>query len=94
MKMALTRIGKEKIRQLTPITEGGEGYIYEFGNDILKIYKPCVDIAAKEKKVACSLINHCQRKLLNRLRQCMTITISLLLHHAKGRRRGSKSPHK
>ena len=34
MKMALTRIGKEKIRQLTPITEGGEGYIYEFGNDI------------------------------------------------------------
>ena len=52
MKMALTRIGKEKIRQLTPITEGGEGYIYEFGNDILKIYKPCVDIAAKEKKVA------------------------------------------
>ena len=24
MKMALTRIGKEKIRQLTPITEGGE----------------------------------------------------------------------
>lgn len=46
MKMALTRIGKEKIRQLTPITEGGEGYIYEFGNDILKIYKPCVDIAA------------------------------------------------
>lgn len=52
MKMALTRIGKEKIRQLTPITEGGEGYIYEYGNDILKIYKPCVDIAAKEKKVA------------------------------------------
>lgn len=52
MKMALTRIGKEKIRQLTPITEGGEGYIYEFGNDILKIYKPCIDIAAKEKKVA------------------------------------------
>ena len=52
MKMALTRIGKEKIRQLTPITEGGEGYIYEFGNDILKIYKPCVDIVAKEKKVA------------------------------------------
>ena len=52
MKMALTRIGKEKIRQLTPIAEGGEGYIYEFDNDILKIYKPCVDIAAKEKKVA------------------------------------------
>lgn len=29
MKMALTRIGKEKIRQLTPITEGGEGYKFE-----------------------------------------------------------------
>ena len=43
MKMALTRIGKEKIRQLTPITEGGEGYIYEFGNDILKIDQPISD---------------------------------------------------
>lgn len=70
MKMALTRIGKEKIRQLTPITEGGEGYIYEFGNDILKIYKPCVDIAAKEKKVASSLIKPLPKEPLNRLRQC------------------------
>ena len=34
MKMALTRIGKEKIRQLTPITEGGEGYIYEYSENL------------------------------------------------------------
>lgn len=51
MKLALTKIGKEKINQLTPLAEGGEGYIYEYGNDILKIYKPCVNIAAKEKKI-------------------------------------------
>ena len=29
MKMALTRIGKEKIRQLTPITEGGEAMMWK-----------------------------------------------------------------
>lgn len=51
MKLALTKIGKEKINQLTPLAEGGEGYIYEYGNDILKIYKPCVNITAKEKKI-------------------------------------------
>lgn len=79
MKMALTRIGKEKIRQLTPITEGGEGYIYEFGNDILKIYKPCVDIAAKEKKVAMLIDKPLPKEAIKPLRQCMTITISLLV---------------
>lgn len=50
--MAAIKIGKEKIRQLTPIAEGGEGYIYVYKNDILKIYKPCVDIAAKERKIS------------------------------------------
>lgn len=51
MTTAFTKIGMDKLRQMKPITEGGEGYIYDYGGDILKIYKKNVDIASKEKKI-------------------------------------------
>lgn len=51
MTTAFTKIGLNKLRQMTPMTEGGEGYIYEYGGDILKVYKKNVDIASKEKKI-------------------------------------------
>lgn len=35
----------------TPLTEGGEGYIYEYNGKILKTFKPHIDIATKERKV-------------------------------------------
>jgi len=35
----------------TPLTEGGEGYIYEHNRKIIKTFKPHIDIAAKERKV-------------------------------------------
>ena len=35
----------------TPLTEGGEGYIYEHNGKIIKTFKPHIDIAAKERKV-------------------------------------------
>lgn len=34
-----------------PLTEGGEGYIYEYNGKIIKTFKPHIDIAAKERKV-------------------------------------------
>ena len=35
----------------TQLTEGGEGYIYEYNGKIIKTFKPHIDIAAKERKV-------------------------------------------
>lgn len=35
----------------TPLTEGGEGYIYEYNGKIIKTFKPHIDIAAKERKI-------------------------------------------
>lgn len=35
----------------TPIAEGGEGCIYAYGNQVIKIFKDSVDIKAKERKV-------------------------------------------
>lgn len=35
----------------TPLTEGGEGYIYEYNGKIIKTFKPHIDMAAKERKV-------------------------------------------
>lgn len=35
----------------TPLTEGGEGIIYEWNHKIFKIYKPVVDLKSKQKKV-------------------------------------------
>lgn len=35
----------------TPLTEGGEGIIYEVGDKIIKIYKPVVNMASKKNKV-------------------------------------------
>lgn len=35
----------------TPLTEGGEGYIYEYNEKIIKTFKLHIDIAAKERKV-------------------------------------------
>lgn len=51
MKTAITKIGMDKLRNMTPMAEGGEGFIYEYGSDILKIYKKNVDSASKEKKI-------------------------------------------
>lgn len=51
MKTAFTKIGMDKLRNMTPMAEGGEGFIYEYGGDILKVYKKNVDIASKEKKI-------------------------------------------
>jgi len=45
------KISKSELNQLKRLTEGGEGIIYEYGNDILKIYKSNVNMASKEKKV-------------------------------------------
>lgn len=35
----------------TQLTEGGEGYIYEYNGKIIKTFKPHVDISAKQRKV-------------------------------------------
>lgn len=35
----------------TPLTEGGEGYIYEYNGKIIKTFKPHIDMSAKERKV-------------------------------------------
>jgi len=35
----------------TPLTEGGEGIIYEFNGQIIKIYKPVVNMKSKKNKV-------------------------------------------
>lgn len=35
----------------TPLTEGGEGFIYEYNGKIIKTFKPNIDMAAKERKV-------------------------------------------
>ena len=35
----------------TPLAEGGEGIIYELNGEIIKIYKPVVNIKSKENKV-------------------------------------------
>lgn len=45
------KISKREISLLNQIVEGGEGIIYEYQGDILKIYKNNVDLAAKERKV-------------------------------------------
>lgn len=35
----------------TPLTEGGEGAIYEYNGKIIKVFKPHIDLQAKERKV-------------------------------------------
>lgn len=35
----------------TPLTEGGEGFIYEYNGKIIKTFKPHIDLKAKERKV-------------------------------------------
>ena len=35
----------------TPLTEGGEGAIYECNGKIVKVFKPHIDLSAKERKV-------------------------------------------
>ena len=35
----------------TPLTEGGEGAIYEYNGKIVKVFKPHIDLSAKERKV-------------------------------------------
>lgn len=45
------KITKSELNKINRLTEGGEGIIYEYGNDILKIYKSNVNLDSKEKKV-------------------------------------------
>ena len=35
----------------TPLTEGGEGAIYEYNGKIVKVFKPHIDLSTKERKV-------------------------------------------
>lgn len=49
-------ISNTKLNKLNQIAEGGEGIIYEYNKDILKVYKNTVDIVVKERKVI-NLIN-------------------------------------
>lgn len=42
---------KFDITTRTPLTEGGEGYIYEYNGKIIKTFKPHIDLSAKERKV-------------------------------------------
>lgn len=42
---------KFDITSRTPLTEGGEGFIYEYNGKIIKTFKPHIDIATKERKV-------------------------------------------
>ena len=39
------------LSKLLPIAEGGEGIIYEYDNAVVKIYKSCVNLSSKQKKV-------------------------------------------
>lgn len=41
----------QDLSKLLPIAEGGEGIIYEYYNSVIKIYKPCVNLSSKQKKV-------------------------------------------
>ena len=41
----------KNVSSLHSITEGGEGVIYEHKGKIVKIYKPCINLASKEKKI-------------------------------------------
>lgn len=42
---------KYDTRNHTPLTEGGEGYIYEEMDNIIKVFKPHIDLKSKEKKI-------------------------------------------
>lgn len=45
------KISNAELNKLNQIAEGGEGIIYEYKGNILKVYKKCVNIASKERKV-------------------------------------------
>lgn len=45
------RITKAELNRLVQVAEGGEGVIYEYHGDVLKIYKKNVNIQSKQKKV-------------------------------------------
>ncbi len=49
--MAINFPSRSKIESLNKLAEGGEATIYEYGKDVLKIFKPSVNLAYKEKKV-------------------------------------------
>lgn len=53
----------------TPLTEGGEGRIYAYKGKLLKIYKPCVNLASKQKKIR-MLIEKSQAGLLPKEAVC------------------------
>jgi len=41
----------QDLARLPAIAEGGEGIIYEYHDSVVKIYKPCVNLPSKQKKV-------------------------------------------
>ena len=42
---------KSNITRLPVLAEGGEGIIYEYGDKLIKAYKPHVNMPTKEKKI-------------------------------------------
>lgn len=42
---------KFDVKGKTPLAEGGEGFIYENGNSVIKIYKPHVNLISKQKRI-------------------------------------------
>jgi len=45
------QITKAILDKQTPLAEGGEGWIYDYNNQIIKVYKSTVNIKEKEKKI-------------------------------------------
>ncbi len=41
----------DKILNMQPLAEGGEAFLYDYGEDVLKIYKSNVDLKQKKKKI-------------------------------------------
>jgi serine/threonine protein kinase len=50
----MMKIRNDELRRLSSIAEGGEGIIYEYNGNILKVYKNSVDLATKERKITSS----------------------------------------
>ena len=52
--MAINFPSKSRIESLNKLAEGGEATIYEYSRtQVIKVFKPSVDLARKEQKVKC-----------------------------------------
>lgn len=48
----------------TPLTEGGEGFLYEYDGKMIKIFKPHIDLAAKERKIHALMKTHLPKEVI------------------------------